>query len=173
MHEVWDFDSDWITCEVHSTVQLDVGAGVVGQFSSNCLTENGRRIPILGKNFISGSVEYLVIPESQSTGGPMWAENFLAPRSSWGDGGTNHNWGVRTGGPYINVVMAWGTTIPYRPDYQTLSLERPHIAARRVRDDFHCARHCEHDRIFSRSCNHVVNPRVNWHGDDWEGPVDQ
>ena len=32
MHEIWRLGSDSVTCEVHPTAQVDVGAGVMGQF---------------------------------------------------------------------------------------------------------------------------------------------
>ena len=49
MHEVWCFGSDGITSIVYPTARVDVGAGVVGLFLSDYLTENGRRIPIIGQ----------------------------------------------------------------------------------------------------------------------------
>ena len=107
MHEVWALGFNRITREVHLIVQVDVGDGVVGQFSSEYLTENECRITILGKISMNGSVEYFGIPDFHRTDGPTWDDNFLDPCSSWGDGGTNLNWGVQTGGPYRNVAMAW------------------------------------------------------------------
>ena len=91
VHEVWAFSDDGITREVHLTAQVDVGAGVIGQFSSDYLTESGRRIPILGGISINGSVEWLGIPDFKRTGGPIWADNLLVPHSSWGDGATTTN----------------------------------------------------------------------------------
>ena len=41
MHEIWCLGSDDITIEVIPTAQVDVGAEVVGQFSSNYLAEMG------------------------------------------------------------------------------------------------------------------------------------
>ena len=46
IHEVWNFGEDSVTPEVHPTAQVDVGAGFVGEFSTNYLTGNGRRIPM-------------------------------------------------------------------------------------------------------------------------------
>ena len=50
MHEVWDFGDDVITDDIkrkaHPTALVDVRSGVVGQFSSEYFTENGRRIPM-------------------------------------------------------------------------------------------------------------------------------
>ena len=63
-------------------MQVDVGTGVVGEFSSDHLTESGRRIPILGQISMNESVEYLGVPDFHRTDGPFWASNLLAPRSS-------------------------------------------------------------------------------------------
>ena len=104
----------------------------------------------------------------------MWAGNILAPRSSWGDCGTsNHNCGVHQEGPYSNVAMAWGTTVPSHTAYMTWSLEILLVAARHFRDYFCHVRRRELDCRRSRSRNYVVNLRVNWCGYDQEGPVDQ
>ena len=48
MHEVRCFGSNVITSEFRPTARVDLGTGVVGQFSSDYLTLNGRRILILG-----------------------------------------------------------------------------------------------------------------------------
>ena len=103
MHEVWDFGDDVITCEVRPTAQVDVGAGVVGQFLSNYFTENGHIIPILSQKFINGSVECLGITKFHRNGGLFWDDNLLDPHHSWGEGGTttNQNWGVQPVGPAI------------------------------------------------------------------------
>ena len=82
IHEVWDFSFNAITLEVHLTEQVDFGTGVVGGFTSDYLTESGRRFLILGQISINVSVEYLGIPNFHRIGGPFWASNLLAPRSS-------------------------------------------------------------------------------------------
>ena len=83
IHEVWGGGFGVITREVHLTAQVDFGAGVVGEFLSNYLTESGRRVPILGRISINESVEYLGVPDFHRTGGAFWDANLLAPRSSW------------------------------------------------------------------------------------------
>ena len=70
IHEVWDFVSDGITHEVHSTAQVDAGNLAVGEFSSDYLNESGRRILILGRISINGSVEWLGVTEFLRTNGP-------------------------------------------------------------------------------------------------------
>ena len=64
MHEVWCFGLKGITHEVHPTVQVDVGAGVIGEFLYNYLTKNGRRIPILGKFQLMEMLNNLKLPAS-------------------------------------------------------------------------------------------------------------
>ena len=125
IHEVWSFGSGVITLKVHPTGQVDFGAGVVGDCTSNYLTESGIRFPILGQISINGSVEYLEIPDFHSTGDPFWDSNPLAPCSCWGDGGTstNQNWGIQPGGPYGFFSVPWPSDIPARPDYVPRSPE--------------------------------------------------
>ena len=91
MHEFWCLRSDGITREVQPTAQVDVGAGVVGHFLPNYLTENGCRIPIIGQISINGSVEYLGIPEFHRTGVTMWVYNLLDLHPSWLDGTRNRD----------------------------------------------------------------------------------
>ena len=84
-----------ITREFHPTSQVYVGTGIVGHFLLDYLDVNGRRIPILGKISINGSVELLGILNFHRTSGPMFTENLLAPHDTtcWGDGVTsNKNW---------------------------------------------------------------------------------
>ena len=42
IHEICCLGYDGITHEIHPTAQVDIGAGAVGQFTTNCLAENGR-----------------------------------------------------------------------------------------------------------------------------------
>ena len=49
IHEVWAFGSDDIMREFHPTARLYVGAEIVGELSSNFLTESWCRVPILGQ----------------------------------------------------------------------------------------------------------------------------
>ena len=71
MNEIWCFGSDSIICEVHPTAKVDVGVGVVGQLSSDYLSENGHRIPILVQISINGSVKRLGICDFHRTSRPM------------------------------------------------------------------------------------------------------
>ena len=81
MHKVWAFYEDSVMREVHLTAQVDVSAGVVGEFASHYLTESGRRIPIFGRISINESVEWLGVPDFHSNNGLSWNSNLLDPHS--------------------------------------------------------------------------------------------
>ena len=135
MHEVWCFGSNGTTREFHPTAQVDVGAGVVGHFSSDYLTSNGRIIPIIGQVSINGSVEYLGIPDFQRTGGPMWVDNLLDTFYNRGYSGIpNQNWPLSQP---RNVSVPWRGAVPAFPDYMPpWSPENVRSPARRVCDDW-------------------------------------
>ena len=100
IHEVWTFGEDGVTREVHPTAQLDVVSGLVGEFSTDDLTEIWCRVPMFGINSINVSVEWMGVPDFLRTYGPAWNANLLSPCPSWVDGGstTNPNWGSQSGG---------------------------------------------------------------------------
>ena len=100
MHKIWSLSSNGVTREFHPIAQVYVSAGTMGQFSTNCLAENGRRIPILGQIPINGSVKFLGIFNFHRTSGPIFIENIRAPHDTpgWVHGGnSNQNWPVIPG----------------------------------------------------------------------------
>ena len=50
--------------EVHPTARLDICTGVLVELNSDYLTENGRRIPILGKFLLMEMLNNLKLPAS-------------------------------------------------------------------------------------------------------------
>ena len=123
MHKIYCLGYDGITCELHPTAQVYVGAGSVGQLFSDYLAENGRRIFILGQIPINGSVKLLGIPDLRRTSGTMFTDNLLAlnDTTGWGDGGTsNHNWTLLPGGTYSMSSVTWSGAVPTRPAYMPL-----------------------------------------------------
>ena len=175
MHKIWSLVSNDITCEFHPIAQVYVGGGTVGQFLTDYLSENGRRITILGQISINGSVKLLGIPDFNITSGPMFIENLQAPHSTtfWVDSGTsNQNWPVIPGGTCHNVSVAWRGAVPARPAYTPKSPKNACTAARRVWGDSFCSRRRESISSTSTSCSPVQNTRVNRLGDDRKGPVD-
>ena len=79
IHEDWTFREDDVTREVHLTLQVDVGAGSVGEFATNYLTPSWRRRTMFGVNSINESVQWLGVPAPLRTDGPPWTDNILAP----------------------------------------------------------------------------------------------
>ena len=153
---------------------MEVAAGNVGKLLANYLDENGRRIPILGKISINGSVKLLGIPDFIRNSGPLFVENLQSPTvpSGWGNADTsNQNWGVLPGGPYINVAMSWGSTVLVCLDYAPWSPKSPHTAVRHIHNEFRHLRRRDIMKKHSRSCNPIVNPRIHCRGNDWEVSV--
>ena len=161
MHEIWCLGSDGITHELHPKAQVYVNAGNVGQFSTNYLSKNSRRIPFLGQSSINGSVNLLGIPNFRRTSGPMFIENLLAPydTTGWGDSGTP----IRTGPlsrRYLTACGVFHGLLPYLPVLLTCPGVRTmrallRAAARRVRDDSLCSRHLVIMRSPSTNHNHI------------------
>ena len=83
---MWCLSLDNVTQEIHPTVQVEVGARTVGEFTTNCLAGNGHRIPIIGKLSINRSVELLGIPNFVSNSGLSFIENLQASTvpTDWG-----------------------------------------------------------------------------------------
>ena len=156
--------------------QVEVGAGTVGEFTTNYLAENGRRIPIIGQLCINGSIQFLGIPDFFRGSGLSFIEKLKSPTDStgWGHGDTsNKNWGVMPGGAYINDTVSWGTNILAHPSYIYRSLVNPRNDVHRVRDDLLCHRRCERMRSPTTSRNPIANLSIHHCGDDREGPVTQ
>ena len=162
-------------CEVHLTAQVDVSAGVMGEFLSNYLTESGRMIPILGRISINGSVEWLCVPNFHITGGPFWSVNLLYTCFSWGDSvtTTNQNWVIQPGGPNGSVAAAWSRPVPVCLAYVRRRLEKMCAPTSRVRDNHLRSRRLSRMHSPSARRNLIRNPQVNRRDDHREGPFDQ
>ena len=92
---MWCLGSDKITCKIHPTEQIEVGAGTMGEFRTNYL-----RILIIGQLFINVSVQSLGIPYFVRNVGLLFIEDLQAPTVPTGwvhDTTTNQNWRVRPG----------------------------------------------------------------------------
>ena len=62
IHELWFLGLENITHKLHPTVQVEVAAGTVGEFVTDYLSENERRIQIIGKFSVNYSVQILGAP---------------------------------------------------------------------------------------------------------------
>ena len=131
------FGEDGVTREVHATAQVNVGFGFVGYFASNYLTIIWRRVPMFGRNYINGSVEWLGVPDLLRTNGPAWTSNLLDPQTSWGYiwFTTNLNWVSQSGGAYGSFPIPWSRLICVLPVYHCSISENLRAAERRVCDD--------------------------------------
>ena len=84
IHEVWTFAEDGVTREVHLTARVDVSAGFVGEFDSDYLTPSWRRVPMFGRIYINGSVEWLGVPDFLRNDELTWTLNLLDPYANRG-----------------------------------------------------------------------------------------
>ena len=109
IHEVWNFGEDCVTREVHLNARVDVGAFVGESFAINYLNPTWRTIPMFGRNYINGSVEWLGIPNFLRNDGPPWTLNLLAPYTNWGDreDSTSTNWGSGSEEHSNSVSILW------------------------------------------------------------------
>ena len=82
LHKIWSLGLDNVTREIHSTERVEVDNGTVGDITTNYLAENGHRIPIIGRLYINGSVQFLSIPDFIRNSGLLFIENFKLPLCS-------------------------------------------------------------------------------------------
>ena len=134
IQKVWTFGEDSVTCEVHPTAQVDVGAEFLGELLTNYITENWCRILMFGVNLINGSVQWLGVPAPLRTDVNPYTDNILVPSPAWGTGGTatNTNWGSQPGGTYISVAVPWSGTVRVMTAYVHRIPENMCSAALRV-----------------------------------------
>ena len=98
IHELRCLGLDTITREVHPTARVEVVAGTVGEFTTDCLSENRRIISIIDKIYINNNVQFLVIPDFVRGSGLSFLTKLQAPAdpTCCRNGGTsNRNWGGR------------------------------------------------------------------------------
>ena len=63
IHEVWTFTEDGVTREIHPTAGVDVGAGFVGEFATDCSTPIWRIVSLCSEEIplmeASSGLEFL------------------------------------------------------------------------------------------------------------------
>ena len=114
IHKLWCLSLVNVTRKVHLTVHVEVGAGPVGEFTTNYLARNGHRITIIGQLSINRSVQFLGIPDFVRGSGFSFIPSLQATTDTtglWHGVTFNNNWIVSPGGPYSNTSVAWGTTV--------------------------------------------------------------
>ena len=119
IHGVWTLADDGITREVHPFARVDVSDFSRDCFKTDYFSENGRRVPIYGRKYFNGRVEWIGIPCYFRDDGPPWTDNPLCPSPRWGDGGTvgAWAWGIQPGGCYGGVDVPWHGAVPTLASY--------------------------------------------------------
>ena len=144
IHEFWCLGLDRIIRKVHPTVQVEVNSRTVGDFVTNYLAENGRRIKIIGQLYTNDSVQFLGFPV-QSCGTVMpFIYTLQAPCEliGWGIANNyNQKWGGNIFDSNSIRNVACGASIHSRSDYFSRSPVNPRSARRRVHNNFLCRRH--------------------------------
>ena len=163
-------------CEVHPTVRVDVGAGVVGEFSTNYLNPSWRRVPMFGINSINGGVQWLGVPNFLRTYGPAWTANLLATHPSWGDQGSinNYNWGSQSRGNSDSFSILWNRPTRVYPVYHHRIFENTHAAAPRVRDNilqYNCLARMQIPTTCLSPIHNPLGHRDDNRDDLWDEPV--
>ena len=59
IHEFWYLDLDGIIYNDYPTSHVEIPAGTVGDFVTDYLATNGRRIEIIGKISVNGRIKFL------------------------------------------------------------------------------------------------------------------
>ena len=167
--EVWTFGEDSVTSEVHLTARVDVGSGFVGEFATDYLTPNWRRVPMFGRNSINESVEWIGVPDFLSKYGPSSTLNLLDPYDSWGDRGssTNPNWGSSSGGHSDVVSILWNRPARVLSVYHRRIFENTRSAARCACDDILMEKRTYRIQSPSTCCNPIHNRFITRGDDCW------
>ena len=172
IYEIWTFGEDGVTREVHPTAQVDISAGLFGEFATDYITPSWRRFPTFGRNSINGSVEWLEVPDFLRTDVPLWNANILDPHHIWGDQGyiTNTNWSCCYGVHSNGVSVPWNRPMCVLPVYHRRIFEN-------MRSDLlqenRTYRMQSPSTCHNPTCGCMVNRRGDERDNLWDEPVDQ
>ena len=95
INELWCMGLDSIFREVHHIARVDILAGTIGEFFTNYLDLNGRRIAIIGKFSVNGSVQFLGFSDQTLGSGLPYIVNLLDKFDTTGcviSNNSNHIW---------------------------------------------------------------------------------
>ena len=174
IHEFWTSGEDGVTREVHLTAQVDVGTGFVRESATNHLNEIWRRVPMFGRNFINGSVQWLGIPDLLETYGTAYTTILLVPDHSWVDRGcsTNHNWGSKSPHHSKSVSIPWNRPVCIHPVHHRMIFENTCAIVRRFYNNLLRANRLARIQTHTTCRNPIHNQRV-WWDDDWDDIWDE
>ena len=131
INELWCLGLEGISRKVHPTERVEVAAETAGEFVTDCLAENGRRIEIIGKLSVNNSVQFWDMNDQGGGSGMPFIFNLLAYIDSTGWGGSNYSdqdWGGRFNDFYRMTYVSWGASIDPFPSYLLQSYVNPRAA---------------------------------------------
>ena len=90
IHELWCLGLDGIIRKVCPTALVEVTTGTVGDFLTDYLAENGRRIHTIGKLSVNVSVQFLGMPDQDGRSWLLFICNILDRFEATGLGSGNY-----------------------------------------------------------------------------------
>ena len=150
---------DRICHKIHPTARVEIRDETVGEFVTNYLAENGRRIAIIGKISVNVSFQFFGLSYQDWGSGFPYITNLLdqVEATGWGiSKNPNQIWGgFKNANRIIN--SAWGASIDASSNNSPQSPGRPHAARCRIHNNF---LHIRHQERLWRQFNHS-NPLVH------------
>ena len=128
-NELWSDVLDGLCHNVHPKEQVDIPPINVGEFITNFLTVDKRRIQIIGQESVNGSVQFSGFTEAYGSS-LLFNSNSAIPVEDIGWGGTARN---NTSYP---ATFSWGKNINSSPDNSLRSPVLSHVAMSRNRNNF-------------------------------------
>ena len=128
IHEFWCLDLEGISRKFHPTARVEVTAGTAGEFLTNHLSENGRRIDIIWRVSVNDSVQFLGFSDQSGGRGLTFICNLLDCVEAIGQGsGKYSNWGWvgRLNGANSIKNFSWGASVNSCPAYLPQSHVNP------------------------------------------------
>ena len=95
INKLWFLGFDRIFPEVHPTAHIEIPAGILGEFVTDYISENGRWIAIIVQLFVNDSVQFLVLSEQAWGSGFPYIANLLdqVDTTVWDSSNNyNYNW---------------------------------------------------------------------------------
>ena len=118
IHAFWCLGLDNITRRVHPTALVEVISGTDGDFLTNYLPKNGRRIQIIGHLSVNNNVQILGVPAQAWGRGLPFLCNLQAPNevTVWVIGKySNQEWGGSMFKTYKMTHVTLGASVDASP----------------------------------------------------------
>ena len=157
-NELWSHGLDDLCRDVNTTVRVDILPGTDGLFITEYLNNDGRRIRIIGKYFVNGSVQFTGFPEDWGSNLPYISITYIL------DTNIGRGW-KGTYSTSSTATIIWGITINTSTDNSPRSTLHSCVVYSRYCDDFLHYRHLEFLwRLYNPSDEY--NSRLNVRNND-------